>query len=78
MAASFAVARLRPIVALQGNLDPVLVLSGGAGLEEAIAEQRRAFGGGPWVFNLGHGVLPETPLENIATLVRLLRRPGIS
>lgn len=78
VAASFAVARLRPIVALQGNLDPVLLLSGGAALEEAIAEQRGAFGGGPWVFNLGHGVLPETPLENIATLARLLRRPGIS
>jgi uroporphyrinogen decarboxylase len=74
--ASFAVARLQPIAALQGNLDPVLLACGGAALEDAVAEHRRVLGGGPWVFNLGHGVLPETPLEHIATLARLLRDPG--
>jgi uroporphyrinogen decarboxylase len=74
--ASFAATRLQPIAAVQGNLDPVLLLSGGAALEDAVAAQRRALGGGPWVFNLGHGVLPETPPENIATLARLLKGPG--
>jgi uroporphyrinogen decarboxylase len=76
--ASFAVARLQPIVAVQGNLDPVLLLSGGRELEEAVATQRRAFGGGPWVFNLGHGVLPETPPDNITALGRLLGSDGAS
>jgi uroporphyrinogen decarboxylase len=74
--ADFAVARLQPFVTLQGNLDPVLLVSGGAALEAAVSAQRRTLGGGPWVFNLGHGVLPETPPENIATLARLLARPG--
>jgi uroporphyrinogen decarboxylase len=73
--ADFAVARLRPFATVQGNLDPVLLSSGGAALEEAVAAQRRTLGGGPWVFNLGHGVLPETPPENIAILARLLVRP---
>jgi uroporphyrinogen decarboxylase len=76
--AAFAVARLRPFATVQGNLDPVLLWDGGAALEEAVAAQRRMLGGGPWVFNLGHGVLPETPPENVATLARLLARPGAS
>ncbi len=74
----FAVARLRPFATLQGNLDPVLLAIGGAALEEAVAAQRRTLGGGPWVFNLGHGVLPETPPENVAILARLLARPEAS
>jgi uroporphyrinogen decarboxylase len=73
--AGFACARLRPLAIVQGNLDPVLLLSGGAALESAIREMRRAFAGGPWVFNLGHGVLPETPTENVAMLARLLASP---
>jgi uroporphyrinogen decarboxylase len=70
--AAFAVERLRPTAVLQGNLDPVALLCGDAALEEATAAQRRAFGAGPWIFNLGHGVLPETAPENIAALSRLL------
>jgi uroporphyrinogen decarboxylase len=72
---SFACARLRPCAVLQGNLDPVLLLTGGAALESAVREMRRAFAGGPWVFNLGHGVLPQTPPENVADLARLLAEP---
>lgn len=70
--AAFAVGQLRPIAVLQGNLDPVALLCGGRALEEAVAGQQRAFGGGPWVFNLGHGVLPETAPGHIAALARLL------
>jgi uroporphyrinogen decarboxylase len=72
----FACARLRPFAVVQGNLDPVLLLTGGVALENAVRELRRAFAGGPWVFNLGHGVLPETPPENVAALARLLAEPG--
>jgi uroporphyrinogen decarboxylase len=71
----FACARLRPLAIVQGNLDPVLLLTGGVALERAVRKMRRAFAGGPWVFNLGHGVLPETPTENVAMLARLLAEP---
>ncbi len=68
--------RLRPRAVLQGNLDPVLLLTGGAALADAVGELRKAFAGGPWVFNLGHGVLPETPVEHVALLARLLAEPS--
>ncbi|MGH7029963.1 MAG: uroporphyrinogen decarboxylase [Stellaceae bacterium] len=75
----FARDRLRPRAVVQGNLDPVLLLIGGAVLATAVGELRGAFAGGAWVFNLGHGVLPQTPPENVAALARLLgedRRDG--
>jgi uroporphyrinogen decarboxylase len=72
----FACAQLRPLAIVQGNLDPVLLLTGGVALERAVRKMRRAFAGGPWVFNLGHGVLPETPTENVAMLARLLAEPA--
>ena len=73
--ASYARDRLQRLVPIQGNLDPVLLHLGGAALEKAVRELRRALGGGPYVFNLGHGVLPDTPPENVATLARLLAEP---
>jgi uroporphyrinogen decarboxylase len=72
---AFARARLAPRSVLQGNLDPVLLLVGGPALEAAVAELRNAFDGLAWVFNLGHGVLTETPVDHVAALARLLRRP---
>jgi uroporphyrinogen decarboxylase len=76
--ASFAVGRLQPIATVQGNLDPAVLLCGGPALEEAVLAQQRAFGGGPWIFNLGHGVLPETPPDHVAALARLLAGGGAS
>jgi uroporphyrinogen decarboxylase len=73
--AGLAAVRLRSDVVLQGNLDPALLLTGGAALSGAVGELRAAFAGRPWVFNLGHGVLPQTPPENVAGLARLLRDP---
>ena len=71
----FARERLQPHLPVQGNLDPVLLVVGGAVLEAAVKELRAALGGGPFVFNLGHGVLPQTPPENVAALARLLAEP---
>ena len=68
----FATARLAPHVSLQGNLDPVVLLTGGAALEQAVQDLQDAFNGVPWVFNLGHGVLPETPPQHVARLADLL------
>jgi uroporphyrinogen decarboxylase len=65
-------ARFQQLATVQGNLDPVLLVVGGTALEIAVKELCRTFTGGPFVFNLGHGVLPETPPENVEILARLL------
>ncbi|AZU37455.1 uroporphyrinogen decarboxylase [Wolbachia endosymbiont of Bemisia tabaci] len=60
-------------IPLQGNLNPSLLAYN---KEEAIKEAKRiidCFRGLPFIFNLGHGVLPDTPVENIAALVDLVR-----
>jgi len=71
----FARERFDPRVAVQGNLDPVLLVVGGSPLAAAVAELRREFRGRSYIFNLGHGVLPETPPENVGQLARLLAEP---
>ena len=65
---------LQSFVPVQGNLDPVRLLAGGALLDEAVAAIVAAFRDGPFVFNLGHGVLPETPVAHVSRLAELLRR----
>ncbi|MGH7074764.1 MAG: uroporphyrinogen decarboxylase [Stellaceae bacterium] len=62
---------------VEGNLDPLLLVSGGAAMAEATEAILKTLGGGPFIFNLGHGVLPTTPLDHVATLIDLVRRgPG--
>ncbi|HVH76317.1 MAG TPA: uroporphyrinogen decarboxylase [Stellaceae bacterium] len=73
--AQFMCDRLQPLAAVQGNLDPVMLLAGESALEAAAERLRRALGQGPYIFNLGHGVLPETSPEAVASLARLLARP---
>jgi uroporphyrinogen decarboxylase len=72
---AFARDRLQRLAAVQGNLDPAALLAGGKALATAVRELRQSLGGGAWVFNLGHGVLPSTPPENVAELARLLAIP---
>jgi uroporphyrinogen decarboxylase len=67
--------RLQPKATVQGSLDPVLLLVGGEPLRQAVAEIRASLGNGPFVFNLGHGVLPQTPPEHVETLARMLAKP---
>jgi uroporphyrinogen decarboxylase len=69
----WARAQLQPHATLQGNLDPQVLVTGGAALADEIARIRAALGGGPFIFNLGHGIVPETPPEHVAELVRLVR-----
>ena len=71
----FARDRLQKQLPVQGNLDPVLLVTGGEALERAAAELRTMLGAGPFVVNLGHGVLPQTPPENVAALAHLLAEP---
>jgi uroporphyrinogen decarboxylase len=73
--AGYARERLQPLATVQGNLDPIQLIAGGLSLETAVRDLRRLLGEGPFVFNLGHGVLPETPPENVEALARLLAEP---
>jgi len=59
--------------ALQGNLDPMVLVAGGPALTEEAGRLLGAARGHPFVFNLGHGIVPQTPLEHVAELVRLVR-----
>jgi uroporphyrinogen decarboxylase len=69
----YARQRLQGRVAVQGNLDPMVLMAGGDALERAVRRIRTGLGGGRFIFNLGHGILPETPLENVRRLVDLVR-----
>lgn len=58
---------------VQGNLDPLALITGGEALESAIADIRAAFPARPHVFNLGHGILPDAPIPHVERLLELLR-----
>ena len=59
---------------VQGNLDPLALIAGGAALEDSVARIISAFDGRPHVFNLGHGILPDTPVAHVERLLELVRR----
>jgi uroporphyrinogen decarboxylase len=61
--------RLQTRVAIQGALDPLLLRAGGDALERRVDDLIEQWGKGPYIFNLGHGVLPDTPLEHIERVV---------
>jgi len=69
-----AAAALPGRIALQGNLDPLALVAGGPALDQAIERVRSGFEGRAHIFNLGHGVLPETPVAHVERLVRRVRR----
>jgi uroporphyrinogen decarboxylase len=58
---------------VQGNLDPLVLLVGGEALDRAIDGILATFAGGPFIFNLGHGVLPETPIAHVERLIARVR-----
>lgn len=62
-----------PFAIAQGGLDPMLVVKGGAEMENAARNLIGVFKGAPFVFNLGHGLTPDTPPENVARLVEIVR-----
>jgi uroporphyrinogen decarboxylase len=65
--------RLQALVPVQGNLDPVLLVAGGAALDRRVRAILAALASGPFIFNLGHGILPDTPVDHVARLVHLVR-----
>jgi uroporphyrinogen decarboxylase len=58
--------RLQKTVTIQGALDPLLLRAGGEALDRRVDQLLEQWGGGPYIFNLGHGVIPDTPVEHIA------------
>ena len=58
---------------VQGNLDPLALLAGGDALRFSIRNILENFAQGPHIFNLGHGILPSTPIEHVELLVREVR-----
>ena len=66
----WAFTQLQGRVALQGNLDPQLLVAGGEAMHGATAKILDTWGHGPFIFNLGHGIVPETPPQHVADLVK--------
>ena len=60
---------------VQGNLDPLLLLSGGERLTATVVNIRRALAGRPHVFNLGHGIDKETPIAHVEAALAAVRQP---
>ncbi len=58
---------------VQGNLDPLALIAGGETLDRAVDAILCAFATRPHIFNLGHGILPDTPVENVERLVDRVR-----
>ena len=63
-------------IGVQGNLDPVRLVAGGRQMAERAREIVAALNSRPHVFNLGHGILPTTPVEHVGELVRLVKGGG--
>ncbi|HEY5288916.1 MAG TPA: uroporphyrinogen decarboxylase [Caulobacteraceae bacterium] len=62
--------RLQKRVTIQGALDPLLLRVGGEALDRRVDALIAQWGGGPYIFNLGHGVLPDTPIPHITRVVQ--------
>jgi uroporphyrinogen decarboxylase len=61
-------------LAVQGNLDPLVLLAGGDALDRAVEDVLANFAAGPFIFNLGHGILPDTPIAHVEQTLRRVRR----
>jgi uroporphyrinogen decarboxylase len=68
-----AAAMLPQRLALQGNLDPLALIAGGAALDSAVDAAIEGFAGRAHIFNLGHGILPETPIDHVEWMLKRLR-----
>ena len=62
---------------LQGNLDPLVLAAGGSALENAVRDILSVSEGRPHIFNLGHGILPQTPISHVERLVELIRTVNV-
>lgn len=70
---SWARDHLQKRAAVQGNIDPKLMITGGDALRKAVEITIETLGKGPHIFNLGHGITPDADPANVETLVRLVK-----
>jgi len=62
--------RAQAIKPIQGALDPLLLRAGGPMLDRRVDELLKAWGQGPWIFNLGHGILPDVPIAHVEQVLK--------
>nr|WP_156898404.1 uroporphyrinogen decarboxylase [Bradyrhizobium erythrophlei] len=65
--------RVQSRIAIQGNLDPLALITGGAALDRAIDDVLENYASGRLIFNLGHGILPETPIAHVEQMIKRVR-----
>lgn len=65
--------RVQSKVAVQGNLDPLALITGGAALDRAVDDVLANFAQGRFIFNLGHGIQPETPIAHVEQMIKRVR-----
>jgi uroporphyrinogen decarboxylase len=73
----FARKEIQGRVPVQGNLDPLALLAGGAALHREVDAVLAAFAEKPFIFNLGHGILPQTPVAHVEQMLARIRRSGV-
>ena len=74
----WAAAQIQCSLPVQGNLDPLALVAGGRALDAGIERILSAFEKGPYIFNLGHGIVPETPIAHVERLVARVRQVNLA
>jgi len=74
VAPEFIADRLDSTMPVQGQLDPLALVAGGSQLDEAVDRVRAAFAGRPLIFNLGHGIVPQTPIAHVEQMLARIRQ----
>jgi len=69
----FARDQIQTRVPVQGNVDPLALLEGGSALDREVNDVLQTLGGGPLIFNLGHGILPTTPVAHVERMLKRVR-----
>jgi uroporphyrinogen decarboxylase len=62
--------RVQKIKTIQGALDPLLLRAGGPLLDRRVDQLLDAWGQGPWIFNLGHGIMPDVPIAHVEQVLK--------
>ena len=70
---NFARDQVQSLKPVQGNVDPLALLAGGKALDQSVDAVLEAFAGAPFIFNLGHGILPETPIAHVEQMLKRVR-----